>query len=73
MAKYVSESPRLTVKFINADTEELLFETKDRTWMTIGECLTDYFIDTIMKTEMKNKKMPKNLMILVVKEISLVE
>ena len=70
MAKYISESPRLTVKFIDADTENLLFETNDRTWINIGEVLTDYFIDAVMKTEMKNKKMPKNLMILIVKELS---
>lgn len=73
MSKYISETPRLTVKFINSDTEELLFETNDRTWLNIGEALTDYFDDIIMQTEMKNKKMPKKIMILVVKELSLVE
>jgi hypothetical protein len=71
MEKYTSDNPRLTVKFVDADTETLLFETKDRTWLTVGECLTDWFIDAIMKTEMKNKKLPENLMVLVVKELTL--
>jgi hypothetical protein len=71
MAKYLSNSPRLTVKFIDADTEALLFELKDRTWMNIGEVLTDWYVDAVMKTEMKDKKLPENLMILVIKEASL--
>jgi len=71
MAKYVSNSPRLTVKFIDADTETVLFETHDRTWMNIGEAMTDWFNDAIMKTEMKDKKVPENLMVMVIKELHL--
>ena len=69
--KYTKETPRLTVKFINADTEEVLFEINDRTWLNIGEILTDYYIDAIMKTEMKDKKKPINHMVLVVGEFKL--
>jgi hypothetical protein len=69
--KYIKETPRLTVKFINADTEAVLFEINDRTWMNIGDVFTDWYCDAVMKTEMKDKKLPKNLMILVVGEYHL--
>jgi hypothetical protein len=69
--RYTKETPRLTVKFIDSDTDTILFEVKDRTWMNIGEILSDGAIDSIMKNEWKNKKMPTNLMVLVVSEFQL--
>jgi len=66
--RYTKSTPRLTVKFINSDTNDILFEIKDRTWMNIGEILPVGAIDSIMKTEWKNKKIPINLMVLVVGE-----
>jgi len=69
--KYTKETPRLTVKFIDSDTETVLFELKDRTWMDVGDLLNDFGVDSIMNTEMKNKKMPVNLMVLVVGEFKL--
>jgi len=68
--KYKKATPRLTVKFINSDTSEILFEVKDRTWMNVGEILNDGAIDSIMKTEWK-KEPPENLMVLVVGEFEL--
>jgi len=70
--KYLKTTPRLTVKFIDNDTDKILFEIKDRTWMNIGQILSDIAIDNIMKNEFKNKKMPENLMVLVVGEYQLV-
>ena len=69
--RYSKSTPRLNVKFIDSDTEKTLFEVKDRTWMNIGDILNDGAVDSIMKTECKNKKLPENLMILVVGEYSL--
>jgi hypothetical protein len=69
--KYTKETPRLTVKFINADTEAVLFEINDRTWLNVGEIFSDYYVDAVMKTEMKDKKKPTNLMVLVVGEYEL--
>ena len=68
---YKKTTPRLTTKFVNGDTDEILFEVKDRTWMNVGEILTDNAIDSIMKNEWKNKKLPKNLMVLVIGEFEL--
>jgi len=66
--RYSKATPRLTVKFVDSDTNDILFEIKDRTWMNVGELLTDSAIDSIMKNEWKDKKMPANLMVLVVGE-----
>ena len=72
MASYKKDSPRLTVKFIDADTEKTILELKDRTWMTVGEILTDYTVESIVKSELKDKKLPQNIMVLVVSEYTLV-
>lgn len=68
--KYIKNTPRLTVQFVNSDTEKILFEIKDRTWMNIGEILTDVAINSIMNVEFKGKP-PKNLMVLVIGEYEL--
>jgi hypothetical protein len=69
--KYSKATPRLTVKFIDSNTDTVLFEVRDRTWMNVGELLTDGAIDSIMKNEWKNKKLPTNLMVLVIGEFQL--
>jgi len=69
--RYEKQTPRLTVKFVDSDTDKILFEVKDRTWMNIGELLNDGAISSIMTTEWKNKKVPNNLMVLVVGEFEL--
>ena len=68
--KYSKITPRLVVKFIDSNTDETLFEIKDRTWMNIGEVLTDSAISSIMTTEYKHEP-PENLMVLVVGEYDL--
>jgi hypothetical protein len=69
--RYTKSTPRLTVKFVNSDSDEILFEIKDRTWMNVGELLTDNAINSIMANEWKNKKHPENIMVLVVGEYEL--
>jgi hypothetical protein len=71
MANYKKDTPRLTVKFIDADTERVILELKDRTWLTIGELLTEHMVDSIIKSELKDKKLPERLLVLVVSEYTL--
>ena len=71
MASYKKDTPRLTVKFIDADTEKTILELKDRTWLTIGELLNDRTVDSIVKSEIKDKELPENIMVLVVAEFTL--
>jgi len=70
---YVSDTPRINVKFINAATEEELFEIKNRTWMDIGQVFSANIASTIIETEMQNKKrgLPRNVMVLAVFELTL--
>lgn len=65
--RYTKENPRLTVQFIDADTEQILFQVNDRTWMNVGDILTAHAVDAIMKNEYDGK-FPENLMVLVVSE-----
>jgi hypothetical protein len=71
MASYKKDTPRLTVKFIDADTEKTILELKDRTWLTIGELLNNHTVDSIVKNEIKNNELPENIMVLVVAEFTL--
>ena len=71
MARYKKDTPRLTVKFIDADTEKTILELRDRTWMTVGELLTDYTVDAVVKSELKDRKLPERLLVLVVSEYTL--
>ena len=68
---YNKTTSRLAVKFVNSDTEEVLFEVNDRSWMNVGDILTDGAITSIMANEYKNKPLPDNLMVLVVGEFKL--
>ena len=69
--RYEKQTPRLTVKFVDSDTNTVLFELKDRTWMNVGDLLNDAAVSSIMTNEWKNKKVPTNLMVLVVGEFEL--
>lgn len=69
--KYRKKTPRLVLKFIDSDTDEILFEVNDRTWLNVGEYFSDFNVTSIFRTEMKDRVMPKNLMILAVGEFIL--
>lgn len=66
--RYRKDTPRITVKFIDADTDQILFEIKDRSWMNVGELFTDQIVTTLMEQENKSKKLPKNILVLAVGE-----
>lgn len=70
MGKYVKETSRIDVKFIDAETEEQLFEIPNRNWMNVGEVLTDRYADEIIQRELKGKKLPKKVLILAVSELT---
>ena len=70
--RYGKITPRLVVKFVDSDTNDVLFEIKDRTWMNIGELLNDGAVSSIMTHEFKGTP-PENLMLIVVGEYDLKE
>ena len=71
MPKYVKESPRITVKFIDSDTENELFEIKDRSWLNVGELFPDSTASNLIIQEMKKRKLPKNVMVMAIAEYKL--
>ena len=73
MARYIKETPRINVKFIDANTEETILEVPDRSWMSVGEILTSTYGDTLIQTKLKAKKLPKKVLVLVVSELILVD
>ena len=69
--KYVKTTPRITIKIVDGDTEEILLEYTDRTWMTVGEMFQDFYVSELIKNDLPSgKKVPKNLMVLAVAEYS---
>ena len=70
--KYIKDHARLTVKYIDADTEETLFEIPNRTWNNVGELLSDYHVTELMNQNIDGV-VPDNLLVIVVGEFSLTE
>jgi thioester reductase-like protein len=72
--KYVKNDPRIRVKVIDGDTEEILVEINDRSWMTLGEIFSDGAITSLIEYELRNRKnKPKNLMVLAVAEFKMID
>lgn len=59
---YRKSTPRINVKFINGDNNELLMEIPNRTSMDINEIFSDDFITKLM---MKNEVNCDNIRVLV--------
>ncbi len=70
--RYVKDHGRLTVKYVNADTEEILFEIPNRNWSNVGELLADHYVTELMKQNLEGV-VPENLLVIVVGEYSLSE
>ena len=70
--RYSKKSPRLSVKYVDGDTEEILFEVNNRNWMNVGELLADHFVTEVVKQNIEGA-VPDNLMIIVVGEYSLTQ
>lgn len=73
MAKYIAETSRIDVKFIDANTEETLFEVNDRNWTNLGDIFTTTYGDMLIQRELKGKKLPKKVLIISIKELILEE
>lgn len=69
--KYVKETPRILIKFIDAKTENQLFEINDRSWMNMGEVFTDHIATSLIEQELKTKKknFPEKILVLAVVEL----
>ena len=73
MAKYIKETPRINVKFIDAKTEETILEVPDRNHTNVGEILTAYHGDALIQAKLKGKKLPKKVLVIIMTELILSE
>lgn len=71
MPRYIKETPRIPVRFINDKTEEVLFELKDKTWMTVGEIFSNSVTNSIIQEHFKGKNLPKKILVIAVAEYTL--
>jgi hypothetical protein len=71
MARYLKDTPRLSVKFFDGDTNEQLFEIKDRSWMNVGEMFADHHVDLLIKQTIEEENLPDNVIVIVSGEFQL--
>jgi len=66
MVRYKKDTSRIAVKIIDGDTEDLLFEIKDRNHTNIGELFTDYVVSSMAEREIKKGEEPDEIMVIAV-------
>lgn len=69
--KYEKTTPRIVVKFINNDNDELLFEINDRNWLNVGEIFPSSTMTGIVTNGLKNRKLPNSILVIAVAEYKL--
>lgn len=67
MEKYKAETPRISVKYVNAETEEILFEINNRSFMDVMDLLSEHSVNSLFEKREK----PEKLMIIVVRDFNL--
>ena len=70
---YKKENTRINVQYLDAQTDELLFEIKDRNHTNVGELLTTFHANNLMNRERQGKRMPKKIMVIAVAEFDWVD
>jgi hypothetical protein len=73
MAKYVKETSRITIKFIDAKTEEIILEVPDRNWMNMSEFFTDHIVTQLIEQKFGNKRIFNDVLVIAVAEFKLVK
>lgn len=71
MKKYVKNTHRLSIKFIDSKTNDLLFEVKNQLWMNVGEFFTDTYVDQIIKQSINENNLPSDVIVLLATNFTL--
>ena len=64
MARYVNESARINVKFIDSKTENVIFDIKDRNWMDMNQLFPASTVSSLMERDAKIE--PDEIMVIAV-------
>lgn len=59
----------IVLKYIDADTNELLFEIKDKNWMEIGQFMTDTYVSQLLNNHFDEEDLPENVVVLASAEL----
>lgn len=71
MKKFKSENHgRLTVKYIDTETNEVLFSLNNRDHINIGELFSETYSTLLINQELPEGKIPKSFKVLVVQEFN---
>ena len=70
MPRYLKDTSRITVKFIDGDTNEELFDIPNRTILDIGELFSDAYVNQIA-TDFLGNDLPENITVLIVGQYKL--
>lgn len=73
MARYKKVSSRIPVKYVDANTEDIIFEVPNRNWTNIGELMADVNVNDLIMRELAGKKLPNKIIVLAVAEFELGE
>ena len=65
MGRYKKSTPRLSVKFFDGETNEQLFEIKDRSWMDVGELFADHYVSELITQTIREQDLPETAIVLV--------
>lgn len=66
MARYIKDTPRLTVKFLDGkDTSKLLFEVNNRDHLNVGEMFSDTYVSALVEQTIEQENLPDNVLVLV--------
>ena len=66
MVRYIKDTPRLTVKFLDGnDTSKLLFEVNNRDHINVGEMFSDTYVSALIEQTIDEQNLPDNVLVLV--------
>lgn len=66
MTRYIKDTPRLTVKFLDGDdTSKLLFEVNNRDHLNVGEMFSDTYVSALIEQTIEQENLPQNVLVLV--------
>lgn len=73
MAKksYRKDNHRLSIKFIDANTNNQLFEIEDKAFTELGDFYSDVHVDRLIKQVIDENNLPDNVLVLTIGDFKL--
>lgn len=65
MRRFIKDKPRLTVKFLDGHTKDLLFEVNNRDHMDVGEMFSDTYVTSLVNQTIDEQNLPHSVLVVV--------